>query len=89
MRIADPAHPPVASARASLVDFSRGCWSGRPVEPRNPFAAHVTLCEVSHTSEIFFVVLGMLSVVFAVFACIDPAPVKIPKEFLPALPALC
>jgi hypothetical protein len=39
-------------------------------------------------SEIFFVALGMMRVVFATFACIDPAPVKIPKEFLPALPVL-
>ena len=88
MCLADLAHPPVASARASLVDFSRGCWSGRPVEPGNLFAALVTLCEASHVPEIFFVVFGMMRVVFATFACIDPVPVKIPKEFLPALPVL-
>ena len=58
------------------------------MEPGNLFAAHVTLCEVSHMSEIFYVVLGMLHVVFVTFACIDPAPVKIPKEFFLALPVL-
>ena len=88
MCLADLAHPPVASTKASLVDFSRGCWSGRPVEPGNPLAALVTLCEASQVSEIFFVVFGMMSVIFETFACIDPAPVKIPKEFFPALPVL-
>jgi len=88
MRLADPAHPSVALARAFLVDFSRGCWSGRPVEPWNPFAAHVTLCEVSRIHESTFVVSGKMRVIFETFACCDPASVKIFKELLPALPVV-
>jgi hypothetical protein len=58
------------------------------VVPKKPFAALVTLYEVSYMSEMIFIVFCKMGVVFETFTFSCAAPVKIIKDLLPALPVL-